>query len=272
MNFHIRSMFCIASINTNLEVKADIDRLTALTVRAPAPNGSSDDKWPQLEEELHKLKNDENISRRLLARCLNMMPIIHENIAVFIKAAALKFGAQRQGDQFGTLAAGAWCLSYSRVASLDEASKMLDSYDWNEHTENLDQDDALKALESVMSAKVKVGMIGDLSVYELVREACPSYRKGVLEQQGADDALRRHGIRLDIKADQLIFGTSISPLKQLVANCPFVTDLRGQLMRLQGAVRIQGAMRFNGMNSKCVAIPLSRLLEGEDRADEMPPI
>lgn len=272
MNFHIRSMFCIASINTNLEVKADIDRLTALTVRAPAPNGSADDKWPQLESELHKLKNDDDISRRLLARCLNMMPIIHENIAVFVKAAAVKFGAQRQGDQFGTLAAGAWCLSYSRVATLEEATKMLESYDWNEHTENLDQDDALKALESVMSATIKVGLVGDLSVYELVREATPAYRKGKLELVGADDALRRHGIRVDVKHDQLIFGTNITPLKNLVANCPFVTDLRGQLLRLQGAVRMANAMRFNGMSSKCVAIPLSKLLEGEDKADDLPPI
>lgn len=270
MNFHIRSMFCIASINTNLDGKADIDRLTALTVRPPAPAGSPDDKWAQLEEELHKLANDETISQRLLARCLSMMPVIHANIAVFIKAAAVKFGAQRQGDQFGTLAAGAWCLTYSRVATLEEATKMLDAYDWNEHTENLDQDDAAKALESVMSAKIKVGLVGDLSVFELVREACPAYRKGVIEQAAADDTLKRHGMRIDIKADQMIFGTSISTLKHLVERCAFVTDLRGQLLRLPGAQRLDLAKRFNGINSKCVAIPLSKLMEGEDRLDEMP--
>jgi len=272
MNFHIRSMFCIASINTNLDVKADIDRLTTLTVRSPAPAGSPDDKWSVLEEELHKLANDDTISQRLLARCLSMMPIIHANIAVFIKVAAVKFGAQRQGDQFGTLAAGAWCLTYSRVATPEEAAKMLDAYDWNEHTENLDQDDAAKALESVMSAKIKVGLVGDLSVYELVREACPAYRKGLIEQVAADDTLRRHGMRIDLKADRLIFGTSVSTLRQLVERCAFVTDLRGQLLRLPGAHRLDTAMRFNGAPSKCVAIQLSKLLEGEEKADDQPPI
>lgn len=266
MNFLIRSMFCVASINTNLEVKADIDRLTALTVRPPAPAGSPDDRWPQLEEELHKLKNDETISQRLLARCLSMMPTIHANIAVFAKVAAKKFGAQRQGDQFGTLAAGAWCLSYSTIATPEQAMAMLDAYDWNEHTENLDEDDATKALESIMSAKVKVGLVGDLSVYELIREASPTARKGILEASAAYDALLRHGIRVEIKADQLLFGTSITPLKQLVANCPFVTDLRGQLLRLPKATRTE-TKRFNGMASKCVAIPLSKLLEGEDEGE-----
>lgn len=272
MNFLVRSMFCIASINTNLEVKADIDRLTTLTLRAPAPAGSPDDKWAILEEELHKLASDETISQRLLARCLSMMPTIHANIAVFIKAAAAKFGAQRQGDQFGTLAAGAWCLTYSTVATPEQAAAMLDAYDWNEHTENLDQDDASKALESLMSAKIKVGLVGDMSVYELVRESCPSYRKGIIEARAADDTLRRHGMRVDIKADRLVFGTSISPLKHLVEKCPFVTDLRGQLLRLPGAMRLDNAMRFNGSNSKCVSIPLSKLLEGEDPVDEQMPI
>lgn len=272
MHFHVRSMFCVASINTNLDGKADIDRLTALTVRPPAPAGSADDKWGQLEEELHKMANDDGLSRRLLARCLRMMPIIHQNIAVFIKAAAQKFGNQRQGDQFGTLAAGAWCLSYSFVASPEQATAMLDAYDWKEHTENLDQDDAAKALESVMSAKIKVGTLGDLSVFEIIREANPSYRKGVLEMAAAEDTLKRHGLRLDLKEDKLIFGTSVSTLKHLVEKCAFVTDLRGQLLRLPGASRLENAMRFNGTNSKCVAIPLSKLLDGEERIEDQPPI
>lgn len=269
MTFHIRSMFCLSSINTNLGEKADIDRLTALVIKSPAPAGSPEDKWAVLSEELHKLANDETLSRRLLARCLAMMPVIHENIAVFIKAAAAKFGTQRYGDQFGTLAAGAWCLLHSTVATAEQATKMLDAYDWNEHTENLDQDDATKALESVLSAKIKVGTYGELSVYELVRDSIPSYKKGVIELAMADDTLRRHGIRVDQKKDQLIFGTSISSLRQLVEKCSFVTDLRGQLLRIPGATRTDNAMRFNGSNSKCVTVPLSRIMEGET---DMPPI
>jgi hypothetical protein len=271
MNFHIRSMFCVASINTNLDGKADIDRLTALTIKPPAPTGSSEDKWDLLKEELHKIANDETISRRLLARCLSMMPIIHQNIGVFSKAAAMKFGTQRQGDQFGTLAAGAWCLLHSDVATIEQAAKMLDAYDWNEHTENLDQDDSTKALESVLSAKIRVGLNGDLSVFELIREAIPCYRKGILDEEIAADTLRRHGIRVDRDRDQLIFGTSISSLRQLVEKCSFVTDLRGQLLRIPGATR-KDAMRFNGTNSKCVTVPLIKLMDSEAEVSEFPPI
>lgn len=271
MNFSIRSMFCLASVNTNLDKKADVDRLTKLVIRSPDPlNGA--DHWDKLGDELHKISTDETIASRLLARALVMLPTILKNVDVFTRAAARFFGSQREGDQFGTMMAGAWSLCSDEVATDEQADKMMSRYDWGEHTEDNEQDDAERALEAVLGAKIRIGTAGDLTVYELVRESLTAYKEmDSVTAKEADAALRRHGIRVDLKTDALLFGTSVSNLKKLVERTSFVTDLRGQLLRLPDAHRNEDkALWFNGHKSKCVAIKLSPLLKDDSGPEELP--
>ncbi|MNT78780.1 hypothetical protein D3C72_2180500 [compost metagenome] len=62
-------------------------------------------------------------------------------------------------------------------------------------------------------------------------------------------------------------------LKELVAKSSYATDLRGQLLRLDGADRYDNKpLKFNGHNSKVVTIPLSPILEGEPVNPDEPPI
>lgn len=265
-SYHIQSMFCLASINVNLPGKADIDRLTKLVLRAPVPGGR--DQWEKLEGELNRIEQDRTISSRLLARALNMMPIIFDAIRVFRAAAADHFGTQRQGDQFGTLLAGCWCLQKNYAPSKADAMVLIKGYDWKEHLEDHDEDDAQRALTALLDSKLRVGTQGEYSVFELVRESSTLHRHGVVDMQLADDTLRRHGIRAEHAAGQLWFGTSVSTLVTLVKGMSFVTDLRGQLLRVKGAQRIEGTKKFNGSNSKVVAVPLDCILS--DDADEPP--
>lgn len=270
-NYHIRSMFCLASINVNLPGKADIDRLTRLVLRPPMPG--TEDQWAKFEAELNKIDEDETISGRLLARALKMMPVILETTKVFRRAAAKHFGTQRDGDQFGTLLAGCWCLQKSHVPSETEAMVLIKGYDWTEHTEDHDQDDSKMALASLMGSKLRLnGSLGDMTVYTLVREAHSLHRLGAVDAIAADQALRSHGIRLEEKDGVLLFGTGVPNLKKLVADTPFASDVRGQLLRLPGASKYQDkSVRFNGQGSKCVAVPIGLILEGqENTTDELP--
>lgn len=271
MNFAIRSMFCLASVNTNLDKKADIDRLTKLVIRSPDAF-TPEEHWQKLSDELHKISTDETIANRLLARALHMLPTILKNVEVFTRAAAKKFGSQREGDQFGTMMAGAWSLCSDKEASLEAAAAMLDRYEWKEHFEDHDQDDAARAIEAVLGAKIRMGTFGDLTVYELIRECIPAYRlMDTLPQKEADAALKRHGIRVEPQDGVLLFGTSVSNLKSLVEKTSYVTDLRGQLLRVPGATRHDDkTMKFNGKGSKCVSIPLGPILDDEQGSDEPP--
>lgn len=273
MRFAIRSMFCLASINTNLGNKADIDRLTKLTVRPPARDGSTDQQWKELSDELYAIENDETISGRLLARALKLLPNILANIEVFARAAAKFFGSQREGDQFGTLMAGAWAMCSDNVATEAQAEKMIARYDWKEHTEDSDQDDATRALGDVLDAKIRMGGMGDLSVYELIRECSASHKMNEnVTTKEADATLRRHGIMVNLKEGIILFGTSVSALKELISKSSYATDLRGQLLRIPGADRYKCPLKFNGHSSKCVYIPLAHVLEDEKPDPDTPPI
>jgi putative DNA primase/helicase len=273
MSFRIRSMFCLASINTNLGNKADVDRLTKLVVRPPARDGSSEEHWKKLSDELHKISTDETIAHRLLARALKLLPNIMKNIEVFSRAAARHFGSQRDGDQFGTLLAGAWSLCSDNVATEEQADKMIARYQWEEHIEDHDEDDSSRALGDVLDAKIRMGSLGDLTVYDLIRECSALHRTDVVSAKEADATLRRHGIRVEIKEGVLLFGTGIGNLKKLVEKSSYSTDLRGQLLRLPGATRYEDKpVRFNGRNSKCVCIPLGPILDDTRAGDDESPL
>lgn len=269
MNFHIRSMFCLASINTSLVQKADIDRMTKLSIRKPAVSAKdkAEDKWLQLENELVKITRDETLPSRLLARALAMLPTIHANIAVFTRVAAVHFGSQRDGDQFGTLLAGAWSLCSSNEATEADAQKLIDSYDWREHTEDHDQDDAIKALQVILASKIRMpGSLGDITVYELVRETSMSHRDGIVDSLVATATLRRHGIVAEHGEGLLLFGVTTPNLRALVEKTSFSTDLRGQLLRVPGASRYEKMVSFSGEKSRCVSVPLEPIL-GDARQD-----
>ncbi|MBB3017621.1 hypothetical protein FHR70_000661 [Microvirga lupini] len=274
-SFHVRSMFCLASINVNMPSKADTDRLTKLVLRPPIAD--SRDHWDKLEAELNKIEEDEDISSRLLARALGMMPVILETVKVFRRAAAKHFGTQRQGDQFGTLLAGSWCLQKSTVPSEEEAMVLIRGYNWNEHVEDNDQDDAARAVEALLGAKLRAKSLGgstdEYSVYELIRECSPMHRHNVIDVGVADATLKRHGIRVEHATGELWFGTSVTNLVQMASGMSFVTDLRGQLLRVKGAKRISGSKKFNGSDSKVVSIPLDPILGDEKEAgssDDLP--
>lgn len=267
MRFHIRSVFCLASINTMLDKDSDVTRITPLVLRPPARSGSDDDQWQKLEEELHKIGRDDRWSSRLLSRGLALLPTIIANIAVFCRVAAQRFGTQRQGDQYGTLLAGAWSLTSSRVATDGEALAMINSYDWTDHVDvSGGPGDPEKALSAIMESKIRVGG-ADVTVFEVLAEAA-GRPVGATQIGGPAcvDILRRHG--MVIEGSLLLFGVSSNNLRALVKDTPYVTDLRGQLARLPGATNFGNKVRrFAGTASKVIAVPLSMVLD-----DDEPPI
>lgn len=265
MRFHIRSMFSVASISTMLDKESDKSRLTPLVIRPPAMSGADDDQWVKLEDAMHVILKDEDWPARLLARSIGMLPTILDNIDVFSRVAAVKFGTQRYGDQFGTLLAGAWCLCRGTVASVEQAAKMIESYDWSEHRDEGSPDDPSKALGALMEARVRVSG-NEITIFELIADALNRSVSKPMDNGVAADTLSRFGIR--IEGTEIAFASSSTALRDLVAKTPYYSDLRGQLRRLPGAGNLGNKTRkFSGIGSKCVTIPLSLIFD-----DDEPPI
>jgi len=264
MAFHIRSMFCLASIMVGMEKQADYERLAVLALRPKHDNPTAAaESWERIKNRLYDLGRDEDLPARLFRRSLNLLPITLKNIEVFASAGAKKFGSQRDGDQYGTLMAGAWSLISDRVASEDEAMEMLNRYEWNEHMEYADADESMRALHAVMEARIRLQGGQELAVHEIVELAKNRIVEGVeISASLADTILQRYGMR--VRDDYLLFSNSSTALRGLVHGSSFESDLRGHLLRVPGASRFDNRpVKIGPAVSKCVAIPLNLIIHDD---------
>lgn len=264
MSFHIRSMFCLASIQVGVKQQADIDRMTVLSLMPRREDTNAADTWIRISDALHVMKRDETLPGRLVRRSLDLLPVTLKNIKTFSEAAAIRFGSQRDGDQYGTLLAGAWSVISSELVDLDGALGMIDSYDWSEHRENNEVDESERAMSALMGALIRVSGV-DISVNELVRIACGHVIEGVTVSQpnSAEAVLQRHGIRTMPTEGVLILSNTSEQLKHLMAGTPFEADLRGVLLRVKGARRYPRSVKFSGIQARAISLPLEPLLTDE---------
>jgi putative DNA primase/helicase len=263
MAFHIRSMFCLASIQVGIKFQADIERMTVLSLQPKHTDPEPEETWKRIDNALHVMQRDETLSGRLIRRSLELLPVTLKNIDVFSEAAAIRFGSQRDGDQYGTLLAGAWSLISREVATREAALEMIDMYDWSEHRENNDTDEGERALAALMGALVRIQGSAEITVNELVRTAKGYQVDGVtMSNSNAEAVLQRHGMR--IEANRLILSNSSGELRRLMHGTPFESDLRGVLLRLRGADRCNNrSYKFSGVPSKAISIPLDDLLDDD---------
>jgi hypothetical protein len=186
------------------------------------------------------------------------------------KAAAEIFGSQREGDQYGTLLAGAWSLCSTKIATLDEARAMIGRYEWSEYLEGSETEESTKALGALLGAKVRAKAGIDVSVYEVIAAAAGAPLESYTsDPKDALAILRRHGMK--IKASNLLVANNSNELKNLLAGATYSSDLRNQLLRLPGASRHSIAEWFNHGMDRAVSVPLDGVLEDFARPAEAMP-
>lgn len=262
MSFHIRSMFCLASIQVGMKHKADVERMAVLALRSKRDDQDAAGTWKRIRDALYTIKRDADLPRRLFRRSLGLLPVTLRNIDLFAEVGAQRFGNQRDGDQYGTLLAGAWSLTSQALATYGDAEKLIDSFDWSEHLENAELDDSTRAYSALMEAHVRLqgGVI--VTVYEL---ACLALGHGIdgvsMQSSSADAVLQRYGMR--VRDGRLLVSNTSDQPKHLMQGTPFEADLRGVLLRYPGADRYNDkTQRFNGQASKCISLPLGDVVEG----------
>lgn len=263
MSFHIRSMFCLASIQVALKQQADIDRLTVLTLKPRREDRDAAGTWQRISDALYAMERDTTLPSRLFRRSMNLLPVTLKNIDIFSRAAAMRFGNQRDGDQYGTMLAGAWSLISTREATHDEALELIDRYDWGEHRDKGDTDESERAMSSLMGAKIRAKGGIELTVYELVMAAFGTPTDSLdVNQDTANALLQRHGMK--VRGDRLLLANSSDSLGELMKHTTFAADYRGVLLRVPGADRNDNKpVKFNGVQSKCIGLPLGPIVSGD---------
>jgi len=152
--YNIRSMFLLCSISTALKQGADQSRFAQLTLRNPSfmPKPERAAHWAQLDADITEHCTTE-VGQRMMLRMVQQIPIIRDSVAVFRRAAAERFDSQRQGDQYGTLLAGAWSLTHSRPATIEDAYNMIDGSNWDAYKEQTEADEE-RCLQHILQHQI----------------------------------------------------------------------------------------------------------------------
>jgi putative DNA primase/helicase len=245
MQFHVRSMFCLSSIQVSITNQADIDRLTVLSLLPRETNGQKEEEWAALKEEMYWIKTS-GVAGRVVRRCLDMFPQTQASIAVFVRVAAKHFGSQRVGDQYGTMLAGAWMLTNEAPPTDTQAAAMIDRYDWSEHHERGETNEAERCYIALMEARVRTDGGTEYSIAELISSA----------DEYADRTLIRYGMKRH--EGMLCISNTSNSFSTLFRNTVFEAEPRAHLRRLPGAERGERIMSFLGAKARYLAVPMPR--------------
>jgi putative DNA primase/helicase len=267
--FTIRSMFLLCSISTALKQGADQSRFAQLTLRNPnhLPKADRIAHWNNLDRDLTDIITTE-AGHRLLIRSVHLIPVIRQSLAVFRRAAADRFDSQRQGDQYGTLLAGAWSLMNSQQATINDAYKLIDENDWEPYREATELPDEQRCIQTLLQHQIRVegdrGNGYNRTVSELIDLASPASATTSMEiSQGQARAhLGRAGLKVEsVDGDLcLVIHNNAIGIRRILADTPWADCWPTVLRRLQGARKTQPT-RFAGhtSNARATAVPLTTL-------------
>jgi putative DNA primase/helicase len=258
--FTVRSMFLLCSISTALKQGADASRFAQLTLRNPKvlAQPQRSEHWDALDRDMTALITPE-LGHRMLLRSVQLVPIIRDSVAVFRRAAANRFDSQRQGDQYGTLLAGAWSLMNARSANEKDAYDLIDANDWQAYRDAAEQPDEDRCLAHILQHQLRVeggrGNTYTRTVWELAELA----RGTAISLEISNDAAEAHLGRIGIcvKDDRLLISNTAEALRRILNGTAWAHSWPTVLARLDGAEKA-GVTRFKGLAgvSRAVSLPL----------------
>jgi putative DNA primase/helicase len=277
--FNVRSMFVLSSVNTALKQGADRNRFSLLMLRTP--DGLTAEAkaahWKNLKSDLvqHITKDT---GKRLLARMINLIPVVRAAAEVFSRVAAVEFNSARTGDQVGTLLAGAWALQSSEVPTPEQAKAMIHCANWDRHGGQPDESggDQGDCLQTILQTRLRVevetfdkfggGSVTSVNrtiseLIDVVEGAADA--SGIVTIGAAESELGRNGLKID--KDFLVVSNVAKGIKAMLRDTQWhAGGWPNLLASLHGAKRY-GVTRFKGLASstRAVGIPLSLLPQDE---------
>jgi putative DNA primase/helicase len=284
--FNVRSMFVLSSVNTALKQGADRNRFSLLMLRTP--DGMSAEQksehWKGLQSDLVR-HISKDTGKRLLARMLNLIPVVRAAAEVFSSVAAIEFNSARTGDQVGTLLAGAWALQSTVAPTPEQALAMIRCANWDRHGGQGDDagGDQGDCLQTILQTRLRVEVEAfdkfggghitavNRTVSELIEviDGGPD-AGGMVTIGAAESELGRNGLKVD--REFLVVSNVAKGIKAMLRETQWhAGGWPNLLASLQGAKRY-GVTRFKGLASttRAVGVPLSLLSQGESA--NLPPV
>ena len=273
MEFRVRSMFCFGSIGTVLVGRAsDASRFSLLELISPRRNEKNCDNWPQMNRMLIAIAADKSWPARLLARALQMAPVVQECINIFSAAVADKLdGNRRHGDQYGTLLAGYWCLYNTEALNPEMAREIVDRIHFDDYVERSAAPDASRCLDQLLDATI-IEKGSSVAVRTLVGLAAGYWSSGVdISADRAKQMLQERGMTVTKLGNKGQFFAVIrdgSSIGTLLRGTPFESDWQSHLPRVEGYEALPATSFGRGSKNRAHGFPLNQIVSAPN--DEPP--
>ncbi len=270
--YRIRSAFLFQSINVGLQHQADESRVTILALRDGGRKPSEVDVQSFNDLKVWVAETlTPAFSAALVARSVRLIPTIRASAEVFAQAVAATVGTRRQGDQLGTLLAGAWSLNSDSVVTPEQARAYVTKEEFAETIEANDDGDDLRCLRHLLAHRIRISgseyPIGAL--IEAVRFAGYERPSGMLSADAAHQALRFAGIAVKERSRTeprigLFVSTNHPDIRRALRETPWDAGWARTLARIEGAESGRGVVcRYTSTSmSKAVWIPIE-VIEGD---------
>lgn len=245
----IRFAACFSSINPPISKTADETRISLLTIKKNRKASAIDDF-----EKLTRLMDEhltEDFSRRLIARTIENMATLLENIKTFQRAARRIVNSARAAEQIGTMLAGLYLLHNTNAITEAAAEEFVKRYNWRDHTAIEEKSEPEKLLQYISGAIVRfttsAGISRDHSIGELIMAAA--------DKGDEDKFLRRYGIAR--VGQEVYFAVRHDQMQKIFRGTDWIDSYAARLMELEGAEKQNQSFYFSsGVRTSAVKVPL----------------
>lgn len=269
LRFQVRSMFCFASIGGAVYMESDRSRVSMLTLKGRSMVSAAEkmEHWEMFQPKMQRITT--KVGRRMLTRTLGWLRDgrLDETLDVFVRSAAVHYGDQRLGDQYGTLFAGAWLLQSDEVPTPSEATDLINNEDVSvagaRHTP-----EGQKALAILLQQRERVDSkngVRTMAVGQLVDIAGGAV-SGACTEPEASSVLQQLGIRTVVERGErvLLIAVNSEWVLDKLKGTIYARNFGGVMSGLDGVVVTDKTLRFHrGLVGRAVRIPYE-LLDGSE--------
>ena len=256
--YHVRSCFCLSSVEVFIKDIADRQRFTILRL-LPQSSEENKEKFKQLQTDCRAIIT-EDFPSRLIARGAKIINQIRSNQEVFADEGETIFGKRRISDQMSMMLSGLYALQHDDFITAEKAKTWFKKHEWEEQKQLAEESKEYDLLDYILSKTVEFPLDhgGRLSrmVSEVIYVATLSIGlpNSKLIPDEARDILNRWGFRfLD---DKLIICKNSDFLKSILKDTHWTYPCYETLLRIP-AITTSGKnkMRFNGRPEYFIVIP-----------------
>lgn len=270
VQFQAQSMFCFSSINTVEMNQQDRDRITKIELEK-----NSKIPWLDLEKKLNAIPRD--MCEKLFLFVISNIEKIDGIIEAYKTYFAARFGSQRIGDQYGTLAAGKYILrSNLKIPTMEEIEEMekKEGHVWDMVDNPVNNNEERNLLGFIRNAVINIkrpegGMV-EMTLTDIVEIAYSAkfHTNNYLNKDEAILTLRNYGIFIDKSNDLIYFSTKSEQLKKIFDKKPMYRDFSQIMSRMSGANKVR--KRFNQQQYTTVSLPVKSFLYDAEDIEPIP--